>query len=102
MKKQKPMSMEDLLKELQGQKTVQEDPDHISFKELFTDSFMSQHTRFQSFGEFLENGNFQVETHEDIQKIPDEFFDSHVERKTDFPNWKTMLETATKEYENRV
>ncbi|MET3291838.1 UNVERIFIED_CONTAM: hypothetical protein ABID98_004408 [Brevibacillus sp. OAP136] len=92
------MSFDDLLKELQGQKTIQKDPDHISLDELFNESFMSKHSNFKSFGEFLEKGNFQVTTQEDINNIPDELFDRYVVRETGFANWKSMLDTATMEY----
>lgn len=98
MRKQKPMSFEDLLKDLQGQKTVQEDPNHISLEQLFNEAFMSKYSSFNSFAEFLERGNFQVKTHEDINNLPDEFFDLHVARVTTFKDWKSMLETANKEY----
>lgn len=92
------MSFDELLKELQGQKTIQEDPNHISLDELFNESFMSKHSSFKSFGEFLEKGNFQVKTQEDIHNIPDELFDRYVVRETDFANWKSMLNAATMEY----
>jgi hypothetical protein len=92
------MSFDELLTELQGQKTIEEDPTHISLDKLFNESFMSKHSSFKSFGEFLEKGNFQVETKEDINNIPDELFDRHVARDTDFADWKSMLDTATMEY----
>lgn len=98
MRKQKPMSFDELLKELQGQKSIQEDPNHISLNALFNEAFMSKHSSFKSFGEFLEKGNFQVETHEDIKNIPDELFDRHVARETGFANWQSMLDTANVEY----
>lgn len=101
MKKQKPMSFDELLMDLQGQKTIEEDPNHISLDELFNESFMSKHSSFKSFGEFLEKGNFQVKTHEDILNIHDELFDRHVVRETDFANWNAMLDTATKEYASK-
>lgn len=92
------MAFEDLLKELQGQKTIQEDPDHIALDKLFNESFMSKHSAFNSFEAFLEKGNFQVETHEDINNIPDELFDRHVSRETDFADWKSMLDQANADY----
>ncbi|SDW72484.1 hypothetical protein [Paenibacillus sp. CF384] len=91
------MPFDELLKELQGQKTVQEDPEHLSFDRLFNDSFMGKYSNWNSFSEFLEKGNFQVETHEDIRNIPDELFDRHVARETQFANWNDMLDKATKE-----
>jgi len=95
------MSFDELLKELQGQKTVQEDPNHISLDELFNESFMSKHSSFKSFGEFVEKGNFQVKIQEDIKNIPDELFDRHVQRETSFPDWQSMLDTATMEHGNK-
>jgi hypothetical protein len=101
LRKQKPMSFDELLKDLQGQKTIQDDPNQISIDALFNESFMSKHSSFKSFEEFVENGNFQVKSIEDVGNIHEELFDRHVERKTDFPNWKTMLETANAEYANK-
>jgi hypothetical protein len=91
------MSFDELLKDLQGQKTIQQDPNHISLDELFNESFMSKHSSFKSFGEFLEKGSFQVKTEADINNIDDELFDRHVVRETDFADWKSMLDTATME-----
>jgi hypothetical protein len=98
LRKQKPLSFDELLKELQGQKTIQEDPTYISLDELFNESFMIKHSSFKSFQEFLEKGNFQVKTREDINNIDAELFDRHIVRGTDFTNWKSMLDTATQEY----
>ncbi|MDB5084121.1 MAG: hypothetical protein JWN30_1007 [Bacilli bacterium] len=83
------------MEELQAQKTIQEDPNHISLDSLFNETFMSKHSSFKSFAEFLEKGNFQVKTLEDIDNIPDELFDRHVARETDFANWKSMVDKAT-------
>ncbi|MFC5648673.1 hypothetical protein ACFPYJ_05945 [Paenibacillus solisilvae] len=92
------MPLDELLKELQGQTSIQEDPDHISLDDLFNESFMSKHSSFKSFGEFLEKGNFQVKTRDDIHNIHDELFDRHVARETGFMNWQSMLDTATAEH----
>jgi hypothetical protein len=92
------MSFDELLKELQGQETIEEDPNFISLEKLFHESFMSKYSSFTCFGEFLEKGNFQAKTHEDINKISGELFDRHVARETNFPDWDSMLATATMEY----
>ncbi|CAG7645449.1 hypothetical protein ACFQI7_25705 [Paenibacillus allorhizosphaerae] len=92
------MSFDDLLKDLQGQNTVQEDPNHVALDVLFNESFMGEHSNCKTFEAFLEKGNFQVKTREDIHNIPDELFDRHVARETDFDNWKSMLDTATMKY----
>ncbi|HEY2493338.1 MAG TPA: hypothetical protein VGI33_10550 [Paenibacillus sp.] len=95
------MTLEELMNDLQGQKTNQEDPNHISLEKLFNEAFMSKHSSYKSFDEFLIKGNFQVKTEEDVNNIPDELFDRHIDRETEFANWKSMLETANMEY-NRI
>lgn len=97
MRNQKPMSMEELMKDLQVQKTS-EDPNETSLDELFHKSFMSKHSSFKNFADFVDKGNFEVNTLQDINNIHDELFDRHVARETDFSDWKSMLDTATKEY----
>lgn len=95
------MSFDELLKELQGQKAIQEDPNHISLDKLFNELFMSKYSSFRSFEGFLEKGNFQAKTHEEIDNIPDELFDRHVARETEFADWKTMLDRAKLEYTSK-
>jgi hypothetical protein len=97
--KHKPMSFDDLLLELKGQKTVQEDPKHVPFEKLFHESFMEKYTNMSSFASFMEKGNFQANTREEMKNIQDELFDRHVARETKFSGWQAMLDTATKEYE---
>ncbi|MBB6675868.1 hypothetical protein [Cohnella lubricantis] len=92
------MSFDELLKDLQGQNKVEEDPNFVALDLLFTDAFMSKHTRSASFAAFLEKGNFQVKTYEDVRNIPDELFDRYIARETDYPNWESMLAAANKEY----
>ncbi|MFS0725198.1 hypothetical protein [Paenibacillus sp. 1P07SE] len=93
------MSFDDLLKDLQGQKTMQDDPSQPSLEKLFPASFMQKHSRFNSFQEFQEKGNFQADTLQDIEKIAGELFDRHIDRETDFPDWETMLKAANREFE---
>lgn len=98
MRKHKPMSFDELLKDLQGHNKVEEDPNVISLERLFTDSFMIKHSRFANFAEFIEKGNFQATSYEDIKNIPEELFDRHIDRETTFANWKSMLDAAKAEY----
>ncbi|MBT2289668.1 hypothetical protein J7E73_11085 [Paenibacillus albidus] len=92
------MSFEDLLKDLQGQNEVPEDPNFVPLDKLFNESFMRKYSAFGSFDEFLEKGNFQAKTREDIQNIPDELFDRHVQRETSFADWEAMLAASNQEY----
>lgn len=92
------MSFDELLKDLKGENKVEENSNEVPLAQLLNDSFMSKHTRFTNFADFLEKGNFQVATREDIANIPDELFDRHINRETDFPDWESMLEAANREY----
>ncbi len=98
-KRNKPISFDELLKELQGAKSNEGVQNHVSFEMLFHETFMSRYSSFKSFDEFLRKGNFDVKTLEDIDNIPDELFDRHVDRETDFGSWKSMLDRANAEYE---
>jgi len=88
------MSFDDLLLELQGQKTNQAMQDQQSLSQLFNESFMSKHSGFASFASFMEKGNFQADTLEQISSIEGELFDRHVARETDFADWPSMLASA--------
>lgn len=68
----------------------------ISFDQLFTSAFMQKYTNFLSFKEFLKAGNFDVNSQEDFEAIPDEELDAHVKNSTKFSTWKEMLNEATK------
>jgi GMP synthase PP-ATPase subunit len=100
LRMQKPISFDDLLKELQGQKNNENDKNQISLDMLFNESFMSKYSSFKSFNEFLMKGNFQADTVEEINNIPEELFDRHVARETKFANWKSMLDQANMDYKS--
>jgi hypothetical protein len=100
-KRNKPISFDELLKELQDMKTNQDALDHVSLETLFNEDFMSRCSSFKSFEEFLLKGNFQAKTQEDISNIPEELLDRHVDRETSFTDWKSMLDKANEEYAAR-
>ena len=70
----------------------------VSFDELFKNSFMRKYTNFSSFDEFLQAGNFTVNSQKDFEAIPDDEMDSHVSKTTKFSSWEDMLGEAGKEY----
>nr|WP_205699996.1 hypothetical protein [Cohnella luojiensis] len=92
------MSFEELLLELQGKKTVEEDNKLVSLDLLFNEAFMSKCSSFKSFDEFLQKGNFAAKSHEEINNLHGELFDRHVVRETSFENWQSMLDAAKMEY----
>ena len=71
---------------------------NVPLVDLFTDAFMSEHTRFSSFGEMLESGGFSVNSQEEFDAIPQELLDRHVASSTDFDSWGAMVEAGAQEY----
>ncbi|MDQ6420284.1 hypothetical protein RB620_12645 [Paenibacillus sp. LHD-117] len=89
------MSFDDLLKELQEQRANPEE--QASLGKLFNEGFMSKYSNCRSMQEFLEKGNFQAWSTEDMALIPEELLNRHVARETKFADWKSMLDKATTE-----
>ena len=70
----------------------------VSFDDLFDQEFMNIHTEVSSFDEFLDLGNFNVHSPADFEAIPDDTFDEHVQKHSDFDSWDDMRGEATKRY----
>lgn len=73
----------------------------VPFSELFTFDFMMKYTSFTSFDELLEAGGFVVNGPEDFKAIPDDVFDQHISKNTQFDSWQDMLGKAGTEYAMR-
>lgn len=86
------------LRELEQKSQELNDTQEISLYELFDNSFMIQYTKFNSFDEFLKAGNFNVESNEDFEAIPENELDQHVANNSNFEDWQDMLDTAGTEY----
>nr|WP_255654824.1 hypothetical protein [Cohnella sp. REN36] len=98
MKKNKPLSFEALLQELQGKSANENDPQQVTLEALFPASFLTKHSSFDSFQAFLAKGNFTARTLDEVRDIAGELLDRHVKRETDFENWQDMLDQANKEH----
>jgi hypothetical protein len=72
--------------------------DSVPFDSLFTPSFMIEHTQFDSFDGFLDNGGFDVNSEADFEAIPDDVFDEYVRENSSFDSWQDMLNQAGVEY----
>lgn len=70
----------------------------VSFKDLFTPSFMTTYTDFANFSELLIVGKFNVNSLEDFMAILDEEFDEFIKKTTKFQNWEEMQSTAVADY----
>lgn len=68
--------------------------DSLRFNELFTSDFMSKHTNYKSFDEFLSTSGF-TQLFEDI---PDNDWDIYVSQHSTISSWDEMVDTATEQY----
>lgn len=65
--------------------------------ELLNNEFMSEHTAFDDWEEWLKSGGFSVKTQEDFDNLPESKVDAYVQGTTDFNSWQDMLEEAASE-----
>lgn len=63
----------------------------VPLKELFSNSFMQEHTKFDNFEAFIEKSKFNWEN---IENISDNELDSFVDENTSFTNWEEMLNST--------
>ena len=72
--------------------------DDVTFTALFNKKFMSKYTIFNSFGELLTDGNYEVNSKRDFADLPKKEFDKHLTCCTRFTSWKEMFSKAGHEY----
>lgn len=70
----------------------------VSWDELFDNSFMAKHTKYQTIQELIDNSGFKIESDQDFSNIPDEEWDSYIQKVTEFGSWEDMQGTATEKY----
>jgi len=70
----------------------------VSLAELFPPSFMRSRTDFQTIDEMVDASDFQVESAEDLDSIPEDEWDRFVADRTEFESWKDMQGAAVEEW----
>ena len=70
----------------------------VSFGDLFTEQFMQEHTDTTSFGDFINNSQWTVESEQDFEAIPEGEFDEYVRDHSDFNSWENMSGAAGTEW----
>jgi hypothetical protein len=70
----------------------------VRFDELFSKSFMTKYTKYESINEMVDKSPFKVESEEDFKKIPDTDWDKYVRENTSFQSWGEMRSKAAEEY----
>lgn len=70
----------------------------VSFDVMFDIGFMTQHTPFSSFEDFMTASGFKIESQEDFEGILGVEFDEFISSRTEFSSWDAMLSKAGEEY----
>lgn len=73
----------------------------VSFNDLFSQAFLSKHTRFKDVTEMLAESGFKVESQEDFDSIPEKELDAFVSKESKFKTMKEMAQAATADYVQR-
>ncbi len=69
----------------------------VSSGAVFSDPFVRDHTRFDSFAEFCERSPWSLREPDDIRDVDREQLDEYVEETTDFETWDEMDTLAAEE-----
>jgi len=71
----------------------------ISFKELFSDSFIRKYTDFSTIEKLIEESEFDIETEEQAREIIGaREWDKYINNHTCFQDWEAMLQKAAEEW----
>ena len=65
-----------------------------SFKEIFSDKFMIEHTNLSTIDEFLLSSPEKISNAEEFEKADEAILDVFVSEQTKFKTWKEMMSAA--------
>ena len=82
--------MQENLKKVDGTNTY-------TFKELFNDEFVSQHTKFSNISDFLEPSGLDFSSQEAFRNIDINALDKYISENSDFSSWEEMKSVAGKQ-----
>lgn len=67
----------------------------VAFEDYFSKSFMEDHTNYQNIYDFLNAGNFGVDS---IDDIDEKQLDNFINKNSDLTNWHDFRDLAGQEY----
>lgn len=70
----------------------------VPLDEFLDKSFLQKHTQFSSLTELIENSDFDVQLAEDFKAIPDDDWDQYIGSISKFPDWTSMISSATQSW----
>lgn len=79
--------MQENLKNMDGERSY-------SFKEIFNDDFMKEHTKFSSISDFLESSGLDFSSQEAFRNVDITKLDAYIAENSDFSSWEEMKSAA--------
>lgn len=77
------------------------DGQQVSFDELFPRPFMQRHTDADDIEEFFERSQWNIDSNEDFEAIPEIELDRYVDQHSEFRTWEQMQTKAANEWTSR-
>lgn len=93
--------LEKKLDELQKNANQISGNNEVPLKDLFSETFMTKYTKFNTINDFFENSSFTVESTEDFDSIPESDLDTYVSNNTLFSSWQDMLNKGVEEWTSK-
>lgn len=66
----------------------------VILQELYAPEFMQEYTEFDSIESLLEATKWDIQDEADLQEVPEEELDDHVEAHSEFSSWEEMKSAA--------
>lgn len=66
----------------------------VPFSEIFTESFLIEHSSFTSFDQLIAASGFSVKSQKCFEAIPDDEWDEFILINTRFDSWQEMIDVA--------
>lgn len=70
---------------------------NVPLDELLTPTFLNRHTNFASVEDMFKKSGYNVETMEELERIPEEEWNVFIATNTLFSSWQDMLTAAMSE-----
>lgn len=67
---------------------------NVPLNKLFSASFMSRYTSYNTIDDFFDAGGFVFETTEEFENLPEDKLDQYVRNSTKFKSWNEMQTKA--------
>lgn len=93
-----PGKMSRQLRELARSVEKLEQENKVPLRELLDSRFVNEYTDFESFDEMVARSGWEIDSHEDLEAIPERELDIFVRKHSVFSSCEEMIQIAGKEW----